>query len=206
MHLQGQKMCHFHVRIKKYKKTFAGNFSIWVRIFPILYENCMFEQTDINDPFNQNLLPKALSLSPKNKKRAGEEWQQSTSLSRKISGPKGHCNDFLQVPLCIDLIPRGRKDKRLHLPHDIRAKVLRNGEDRTDRAFHATAVCFTKPWVRHFCFPFMALSLTPSTGRSLFKIHINPPSLHLTQSLGSLFRGRTLSNAHEVSKVTNAQH
>lgn len=33
----------------------------------------MFEQTDINDPFNQNLLPKALSLSPKNKKRAGEE-------------------------------------------------------------------------------------------------------------------------------------
>lgn len=206
MHLQGQKMCHFHVRIKKYKKTFAGNFSIWVRIFPILYENCMFEQTDINDPFNHNLLPKALSLSPKNKKRAGEEWQQSTSLSRKISGPKGHYNDFLQVPLCIDLIPRGRKDKRLHLPHDIRAKVLRNGEDRTDRAFHATAVCFTKPWVRHFCFPFMALSLTPSTWRSLFKIHINPPSLHLTQSLGSLFRGRTLSNAHEVSKVTNAQH
>ena len=31
----------------------------------------MFEQTDINDPFNQNLLPKALSLSPKNIEKSG---------------------------------------------------------------------------------------------------------------------------------------
>ena len=47
----------------------------------------------------------------------------------------------------------------------------------------------------------MPLRLTPSTGRSVFKIHTHPPSLHLTQSLGSLFRGRTLSNAHEVQKL-----
>ena len=52
---------------------------------------------------------------------------------------------FLQVPLGIDLIPRGRSDEHLHPPNDARAKVPQNGEKRTDGAFHATAGRFTKP-------------------------------------------------------------
>ena len=122
-------------------------------------------------------------------------------LKKNFRSWRGTVMTFLQVPLGIDLIPRGRSDEHLHPPNDARAKVPQNGEKRTDGAFHATAGRFTKPWVRRFHFPLMPLRLTPSTGRSVFKIHTHPPSLHLTQSLGSLFRGRTLSNAHEVQKL-----
>lgn len=122
-------------------------------------------------------------------------------LKKNFRSRRGTVMTFLQVPLGTDLIPRGSSDERLHLPNDARAKVPQNGEERTDSAFHATEGRFTKPWVRRFRFPLVPLWLTPSTGRSVFKIHTNPLSLHLTQSLGSLFRGRTLSNAHEVQKL-----
>ena len=54
--------------------------------------------------------------------------------------------------------------------------------------------------------PSMCSWLTPSTGRGLFKIYVNSPSLNLAQSLGSSYRGITITNPHKVSKINIAQN
>lgn len=52
----------------------------------------------------------AASLSLKNKRDLVMNDNNLQTSQGKLQIGKGHCNDFFKVPLCINLIHRGRND------------------------------------------------------------------------------------------------
>ena len=92
----------------------------------------------------------------------------------------------------------------IYLTTLVQRSCRRRGQDGSCLSRHCGA--FHKAMSQALPFSFHAFMVNSQQKEKFIQNTYKPTFPASNKSLGSLFRGRTLSNAHEISKVTTAQH